>query len=202
MTTHTFALIVDGPDLQADELVDEVFEAGCHDALVGRADGIQFVDFDREADSFQYAVLTAVAELESISGVNVVRLADAGLVSIADIAARTGRTRESVRLLIAGERGPGGFPPPVTDPRSRYRLWRSAEVAAWLRENLNTLLNDTAEDQPDSSGRCNTSMMEVLDGDDAGAAAGGPVVSGTDPVTGPADGGVARGPGPFLGGDC
>ena len=146
MTTHTFTLIVNGPDLQSDERIDDVYEAGCDDALIGRADGIQYADFDREADSFQYAVLTAVAELESISGVNVVRLADAGLVSMADIAARTGRTRESVRLLIAGERGPGGFPPPVTDPRSRYRLWRSAEVAAWLRENLNTLLNDAAED--------------------------------------------------------
>lgn len=146
MTTHTFTLIIDGPDLQADELVDEVFEAGCDDALVGRADGIQFADFDRNADTLQDAVLSAVAELESIGGVTVIRLADAGLLSMADIAARTGRTRESVRLLIAGERGPGGFPPPVTDPRSRYRLWRSDEVAAWLRRNLNALLNDAAED--------------------------------------------------------
>ena len=44
-------------------------------------------------------------------------------------------------------------------------------------------------------------MMEVSGGDDAGAAAGGSVVSGTDPVAGAADGGVARGPGPVLGGD-
>ncbi|WP_419552875.1 helix-turn-helix transcriptional regulator [Candidatus Poriferisodalis sp.] len=146
MTTHTFTLIIDGPDLQADALIDDVFEAGCDDALIGRADGIQFADFDRDADTFQDAVLTAVAELESIRSVTVMRLANAGLVSMADIAARTGRTRESVRLLITGKRGPGGFPPPVTDPRSRYRLWRSDEVAAWLRENLNVLLSDTAGD--------------------------------------------------------
>ena len=91
MTTHTFTLIVDGPDLQADALVDEVFEAGCHDALVGRADGIQFVDFDREADTLQDAVLTAVAKLESIAGITVTHLADAGLVSMEDIATRSGR---------------------------------------------------------------------------------------------------------------
>ena len=88
MTTHTFTLIVDGPDLQADALVDEVFEADCHDALVGRADGIQFVDFDREADTLQDAVMTAIGELESITGITVTHLGDAGLVSMADIATR------------------------------------------------------------------------------------------------------------------
>lgn len=91
MTTHTFTLIVDGADLQADALVDEVFKAGCHDALVSRADGIQFVDFDREADTLQAAVQTAVAELESIAGIAVTYVADAGLVSMADIANRSGR---------------------------------------------------------------------------------------------------------------
>ena len=146
MTTHTFTLIIDGPDLQDDEIIDDVFEAGCDDALIGRADGIQFADFDREADTLQDAMLSAVAQLESVEGVSVVRVADAGLVSMADIAARTNRTRESVRLLISGERGPGGFPPAVADPRSRYRLWRSDEVAAWLRGNLNALLSDAADD--------------------------------------------------------
>ena len=62
-----------------------------------------------------------MADVEKVPGVTVARIADAGLVSMADIAARTGRTREGVRLLTAGARGPGGFPPPVTDPRSRPR---------------------------------------------------------------------------------
>lgn len=147
MTTHTFTLIVEGPDLQSGELIDKVFEAGCDDALIGQVDGIQFADFDREANTLRDAVLSAVAELESIEGVTVLRLADAGLVSMADIAARTGRTRESVRLLITGERGPGGFPPPVTDPRSRYRLWRSDEVEVWLQRFLAAPFDDSAVDR-------------------------------------------------------
>ena len=52
------------------------------------------------------------------------------------IASRIGRTRESVRLLITGARGPGGFPAPVTDPRSRYRLWRWSDVMHWLATQL------------------------------------------------------------------
>ena len=122
MATHNFTLIVEGPDLQSGAIIDSVFEAGCDDAFIGRSDGIQYADFDRNADTFEGAILGAIAELESIDGVRVVRLADAGLVSMANIATRTGRTRESVRLLITGEREPGGFPPRVTDPRNRYRL--------------------------------------------------------------------------------
>lgn len=136
MSIHHFTFIVNGPDLQDDTLIDAVFEAGCGDAAIGRIDGIQYVDFDREAPSLDDAILSAVADLERIDGVDVVRIADAGLVSMADIAVRVGRTREGVRLLITGARGPGGFPPPVTDPRSRYRLWRWSEVAHWCTNHL------------------------------------------------------------------
>ncbi len=38
------------------------------------------------------AVWSAVADIEQVEGVEVIRIADAGLVSMADIAARTGRT--------------------------------------------------------------------------------------------------------------
>ena len=132
MTTYQFTLIVEGSDLQADHLIDALYEADCDDALVGRVDGIQYLDFDREASSTEDAILSAVADVERLDGVQVARIADAGLISMAEIATRTGRTRESVRLLVAGERGPGEFPSPVTDPRSRYRLWRWSEVERWF----------------------------------------------------------------------
>ena len=72
MASHTFTLIVEGPDLQSGELIDDVFEAGCDDALLGRADGYQFVEFDREADTLRDAVISAISELESIAGITVV----------------------------------------------------------------------------------------------------------------------------------
>lgn len=138
MTTYQFALIVEGPDLQADEMVKALFEAGCDDALVGSTDGVQYLDFDRDAASLEDAVLSAVADVERVDGAEVVRLAGASVVSMAEIANRTGRTRESVRLLVAGERGPGGFPPPMTDPRSRYRLWYWSDVARWFTDHFDT----------------------------------------------------------------
>ena len=134
MSNFQFTLIVEGPDLQEASLIDLLFDAGCDDATVGCAGGVQFVDFDREADAVGDAILSAIDDLEKVRDVHVVCIADAGLVSLADIAARLDRTRESVRLLASGARGPGGFPKPVTDPRSRYRLWRWAEVAHWFKD--------------------------------------------------------------------
>ena len=137
MTTHHFTLIVEGPDVQDDDaLIDALFEEGCDDALVGRSDGVQYVDFDREASELDHAILSAVADVESVDGITVVRIADAGLVTMADIAARIGRTREGVRLLVKGARGPGGFPAPVTDPRRRVRLWRWSDVERWIATYL------------------------------------------------------------------
>lgn len=136
MSTHHFTLIVDGPDMQGAAVIEALYEAGCDDALIGRTDRIQYVEFGRESAGLVEAVVSAVDDIERIEGVRVVRIADAGLVSMADIAVRTGRTREGVRLLVTGARGPGGFPPPVTDPRGRYRLWRWSDVERWLAASL------------------------------------------------------------------
>ncbi len=136
MPIHHFTLILDGSDAQSETTVDALFEAGCDDALVGRAEGIQYVEFDREAARLDDAVLSAIADVERVPGLTVARIADAGLVSMTDIALRMGRSREGVRLLVAGARGPGGFPLPVTDPRARYRLWRRSDVERWIATHL------------------------------------------------------------------
>ena len=74
--------------------------------------------------SLDQAILSAVTDLERIDGVAVVRIADAELVSMADVAAPIGRTREGVGLpeehetkvetlrgaLIEGEQSGPGVP--------------------------------------------------------------------------------------------
>ena len=137
MTTHQFTLIVDGPDLQDEALLEALFEAGCDDATVGRVAGVQYLDFDREAVSLPEAVFDAMAAIEgAVPGARVVHLEPDDLLTMAEIAKRTGRTRESVRLLISGRRGPGGFPTPATHFRSRQRMWRWPAVALWFAEAL------------------------------------------------------------------
>lgn len=137
MSTHEFTLIVEGPDLQDELLVDVLFEAGLDDATIGRLGSIQYLDFDREAESLADAVFSATNQLEStVPNARVVHLEPDDLVTMSEIAERVGRTRESIRLLISGARGPGGFPAPATHFRSRQRMWRWQEVAIWFADKL------------------------------------------------------------------
>lgn len=73
MPIHHFTLIVDGSDLQTEPLIDALFEAGCDDATVGRTDGVQYIDFDREAESLGEAINSAVRDVEQVKGVRVTR---------------------------------------------------------------------------------------------------------------------------------
>ena len=45
---------------------------------MGRSEGVQYLDFDRETSCLEEAVLSAVADIESVEGLEVVRIADAG----------------------------------------------------------------------------------------------------------------------------
>jgi len=84
MSAFQFTLIVEGPDLQSDHEIDALYEAGCNDSLVGRTDRVQYLDFDREAPNLETAILSAIADVERLPGVEVIRLAGGGVVSMAD----------------------------------------------------------------------------------------------------------------------
>lgn len=130
MRKWDFTLIVDA-DLEDDALVEKLAAAGADDATFGIADGIPYADFTREAASFPVAVMSAIHDLEQVAPVAVVRLEPDDLVTLAEIARRLGRTRESVRLLASGRRGKGTFPPPLSHLRARSKLWRWSDVGRW-----------------------------------------------------------------------
>ncbi len=139
MTEYSFTLVIDG---DVDEKIDELFEAGCDDATFGSVDGAHYADFDREAPTLAKAISSSISDVESVPGLRVRRVEPDDLVTASEIAERLGRSRESVRLLIAGQRGPGNFPAPVSHLRSRNRLWRWSDVAGWAGE---TNAKDLAE---------------------------------------------------------
>ncbi len=133
MMTYEFTLVLAGLDELTAELEDRLFEAGCDDAILGIRDQTAYLDFDRESGSATEAVLTAIEDAEGAAeGLEVRRVEPDDLVSAAEIGSRTGRSRESIRLLVTGQRGPGGFPRPVSGLKRRSRLWRWSEVADWL----------------------------------------------------------------------
>lgn len=146
MGTYEFTLILEGADVLGDEAANALFEAGCGDATFGEVDGSQYADFTRRARSLADAIGSAKRSIESaVPGARVIRVEPEDLVTAAEIADRTGRSRESVRLLIAGERGPGGFPPPISHLKSRGRIWKWADVARWFASELDEKLPSVKE---------------------------------------------------------
>jgi len=131
-TKHEFRLILDRlPD--EDAVFDALFEAGCGDGTFGWVDELTFVDFHRRADSYLEAVTSAIRNVESVPPIHVERVETDDHLTMADIARRLGRTRESVRLLVEGKRGKGGFPRPHSGT-GRWRFWRWSDVASWISD--------------------------------------------------------------------
>lgn len=137
LTTFSFTLLIDGPDLQTDENMNALFEAGCDDALFGSRDGIQFADFDRDAQSFAEAIGSAIRDIKSaVPEAAILRVEPEEFVSQKAIADRTGLSKEYVRLLANGERSSGGFPAPVRWVDAKTRLWLWSDVAEWIEIHL------------------------------------------------------------------
>lgn len=127
MTAYEFRVAV-ADDPTTPEVADLLFETL---GDVGpESDGTTHViAFDVEADDPYSAIIDAIADMIA-AGVEPLAVADE-LVSAADIARRTGRSRQSISLLIAGERGPGDFPTSIAG-NARSPLWSWGDVEAWM----------------------------------------------------------------------
>lgn len=138
--THTFSVVFGIPD--ADSLephLDALHAAGCDDAaFMGPATDATFAaEFDRSARSFADAVVSALDAIRAaVPSVKLLRVLPDDLVTISAIAARTGRSDESIRLLCQGRRGPGGFPAAVGRINDKTQIWKWADVARWFADAL------------------------------------------------------------------
>ena len=107
MSDWTFRLTLAGIVL-TDEELDALFDAGCDDATFSlERDGTVLAFFDREADTQEDAILWAIHNVESADiGARVLRVTqDNDWLTASEIAERVGRTRQSVGLLVRGDRG-------------------------------------------------------------------------------------------------
>lgn len=70
MPEFTFTLHLQG---DPEGVLDALFKAGCGDALFGSIAGAWYADFMRESTSFEEAVRSAIAQIESVPGLKVGR---------------------------------------------------------------------------------------------------------------------------------
>jgi hypothetical protein len=140
VNAFTVAVVLEGVEL-TDDVLDALFDA-LPDAVPSSLAGVVEVSSPVEAPDAETAAMSLVAKLRSVlPGARAVRL-DQDLVSISDIAERTGRSRESIRLLADSRRGPGGFPVPVGTVGDGIRVWPWAVVVEWFRDALDEDLGE------------------------------------------------------------
>lgn len=133
MKTYAFTIIASGLDPEASDFADRFFEAGCDDATLSFQRGRIRLDFAREAKNFAHAVVSAVMNVAS-TGARIERIEPDPLVSMSEIAARSGLTRAAISQFVAGERRQH-FPAPVLRVTTESPLWAWLQVARWLHKN-------------------------------------------------------------------
>lgn len=115
-------------DANAAELVEQLGEAGCDDALVGVGlPGRIALDFTREAKSAHEAVLSAIKDVRrAIPDAQLIE-ASPDYVGLTDVAELVGVTRQNMRKLMAAHLD---FPSPVHEGSSQ--IWHLETVLRWL----------------------------------------------------------------------
>lgn len=131
MNPYEFTLVLDR--VPSDDEIDALFESGCDDATPETEKGVSLLHFDREGESLAKAIVSAILDTEK-TGLAVEGAQSHDLVSINDIATRINRSYESVRLMTTGQRGPGGFPAPLSTD-SGWSLYSWVQVQDWYARN-------------------------------------------------------------------
>lgn len=130
MNKYEFSIIASGLDPSAEDFEQRFYDAGCDDATISFQKGHIIVDFAREAESISRALASAVKEVQS-AGATVERVEPDPLVSLSEIAARTGMSRAAITQYSKGQRSKD-FPAPVARVTTDSPLWDWATVATWL----------------------------------------------------------------------
>jgi transcriptional regulator with XRE-family HTH domain len=130
MSRYEFGLVLGGLDIELAASTLDAFEQRVDDFTFASHGGVVRAAVERTAGSLGEAIRSAIADAESIPGVRAVRVEPEEHVSQSEMAARLGRSRQSVSQLVSGTRGPGGFPPPALQS-GHVALWRWTEVSEW-----------------------------------------------------------------------
>jgi len=118
-------------EVDVDQVVERLGEAGSSDALVGVGQpGRIALNFTREAPSAQAAITSALAEVKkAIPDAKLVEVSP-DLVGLTDVAELVGVTRQNMRKLMLSHAV--DFPTPVHDGSAA--LWHLVQVLQWLKE--------------------------------------------------------------------
>lgn len=140
MSLFTVSVIMNELEL-TDDVIDVLFRS-LPASVPSSMNGVVKITCPVEASDAEAAAFQLIEELHDMFPSAVPVRLDQDLVSIPDIAERTDRSRESVRLLVDGRRGPGGFPAPVGIVGDSIRVWPWAAVLGWFAAEMGESLGE------------------------------------------------------------
>lgn len=122
-------------DVDPDDYAVRIYESDhlADMALIGPDEnGVFQGDFERAASSFPEAIHNALRDIWTLlPDVDILRIENDELVTIAAIARRLGKSHEAARLYARNKRGPKNFPAPVGKIDARTEVWTWLDVAQW-----------------------------------------------------------------------
>ena len=130
MSSFSLTIIASEIDPNEENLEDRFCEAGCDDATISFQKGALILEFTRDAKNFMQALVSAYRDVLS-TGAKVTRIEPDHLVTLTDIANRSGLSRAAVSLYAKGARGTG-FPAPIARVTTESPLWDWVAVAHWM----------------------------------------------------------------------
>lgn len=133
MKKNYFIVLAVGPDPDSDDTYNAFYEAGCDDASISYSDGVFEFNFHREAVRFDDALMSAYRDVTK-AGATVTRFEPDSLVSLADIAERSGLSMAFLADLRASEEAVD-FPAPSVRITTDEPLWDWAAVSMWLQRH-------------------------------------------------------------------
>lgn len=129
MNTYHFTILIRDIAAYDDALEDKLFNAGCDDALLFSTNRVVCLEFDRQAENAQTAVLQAFEQIKRVGFTDLV-LQETGYATLGEIAQRAGLSRTALSQYAQGKRSTD-FPPPMyITGKSALYSWK--EVANWL----------------------------------------------------------------------
>ncbi|MDF9399088.1 hypothetical protein [Vibrio sp. 1180_3] len=116
------------------ELTNSIYESGADDSTVMNKGNTVLIEFNREAVSYEQAVISAIKDVNKVVGLTV-KSVDAGqYVGLSDAAELSNLTRSALSKFAKGNRGDGTFPSPYLRLISKTPLYDWYEVANWLEQ--------------------------------------------------------------------
>ncbi|KGM29762.1 DNA-binding protein [Photorhabdus luminescens] len=160
MRKYSFSIVVGGKKITTDDdlfdISDALYEAGCSDAHPAAYNGTLYVNFTRNSENYAKAVMSAIAGIESVSGLMCLSVDIGDVVSLSDAAELAGTTKAALSRYSKGSRGAGDFPTPLLRVDSSRPLWSWTDIAEWLAKNK--IIDNELVEQARITGSINTAL--------------------------------------------